>query len=104
MAEKSKSKNPAHKRDYKRERQYDGRPDVKEKRAARNRARRKAEKRKPPKIEPVMPKLETSERVEKERQVPLFEPPAAAEVPPLSLLDDPPERPSQYSAELASSV
>jgi hypothetical protein len=41
---KSKSKNPAHKRDYKRERQYDGRPDVKEKRAARNRARRKAEK------------------------------------------------------------
>lgn len=42
--EKSKSKNPAHKRDYKRERQYDGRPDVKEKRAARNRARRKAEK------------------------------------------------------------
>lgn len=44
MAEKSKSKNPAHKRDYKRERQYDGRPDVKEKRAARNRARRKAEK------------------------------------------------------------
>lgn len=41
---KPKSKNPASKRDYKRERQYDGRPDVKEKRAARNRARRKAEK------------------------------------------------------------
>ena len=61
--------------------------------------RRKAEKRTPPKIEPVVSKLETSERVEKERQVPLFEPPAAAEVPPLSILDDPPERPSQYSAE-----
>ncbi len=57
----------------------------------------KASSRKPPKIEPVMQKLETSERVEKERQVPLFEPPAATEVPPLSLLDDPPERAAQYS-------
>jgi len=58
---------------------------------------RKAATRKPPKIEPVIPRLETSERVEKERQVPLFEPPAEAEVPPLSLLDDPPVRPSGYS-------
>jgi len=57
----------------------------------------KAAARKPPKIEPVMQKLETSERVEKERQVPLFEPPAATEVPPLSLLDDPPQRTAQYS-------
>jgi S-DNA-T family DNA segregation ATPase FtsK/SpoIIIE len=35
--------------------------------------------------------------VEKERQVPLFEPPAATEVPPLSLLEDPPPRTAQYS-------
>ena len=49
------------------------------------------------KIEPVMQQLETSERVEKERQVPLFEPPAATEVPPLSLLEDPPPRTAQYS-------
>ena len=54
-------------------------------------------RRTPPKIEPVMQKLEISERVEKERQVPLFEPPASAEVPPLSLLEDPPDRPAQYS-------
>jgi hypothetical protein len=41
---KPKSKNPKEKRDYQRERQYDGRPEVKAKRAARNRARRAAEK------------------------------------------------------------
>jgi S-DNA-T family DNA segregation ATPase FtsK/SpoIIIE len=58
---------------------------------------KKAAARKPPKIEPVMQQLETSERVEKERQVPLFEPPAATEVPPLSLLEDPPPRTAQYS-------
>jgi len=60
---------------------------------------RKAAARKPPRIEPVLPKAETSERVEKERQVPLFDPPAAAEVPPLSLLDDPPTRQAGYSED-----
>ncbi|MGD8976631.1 MAG: DNA translocase FtsK 4TM domain-containing protein [Gammaproteobacteria bacterium] len=63
------------------------------------RQQRKAASRRPPKIEPVIPKAETSERVEKERQVPLFEPPADAEVPPLSLLDDPPARQAGYSEE-----
>ena len=34
-----------------------------------------------------MPALEPSVRAEKERQVPLFDPPAAGELPPLALLD-----------------
>ena len=45
-----------------------------------------------PRIEPVMPALEPSERAENERQVPLFDPPAAGELPPLSILDDPPDQ------------
>jgi S-DNA-T family DNA segregation ATPase FtsK/SpoIIIE len=52
-----------------------------------------------PRIEPVMASLEPSERAEKERQVPMFEPPAAGELPPLSLLDDPPEQKPGYSKE-----
>ncbi len=52
-----------------------------------------------PRIEPVMQALEPSERAEKERQVPLFDPPAAGELPPLSLLDDPPEQKKGYSKE-----
>ncbi|MFQ5547228.1 MAG: DNA translocase FtsK [Woeseia sp.] len=51
----------------------------------------------PPRIEPVMPALETSARAERERQVPLFEPPEAGELPPLSLLDDPPDTKHGYS-------
>jgi len=63
--------------------------------------RKRVEKRAPPKIETVVQKVEKSERVEKERQVALFERPASAskELPPLSLLDDPPARVSGYSAE-----
>ncbi len=53
----------------------------------------------PPRIEPVMPSLEPSARAERERQVPLFEPPAAGELPPLSLLDDPPSQKQGYSEE-----
>ncbi|CAN5303007.1 DNA translocase FtsK [soil metagenome] len=56
-------------------------------------------RREPPRIEPVIGSLEVSERVEKERQVPLFERPAANELPPLSLLDDPPEHGPAYSEE-----
>ena len=52
-----------------------------------------------PRIEPVMASLEPSVRAEKERQVPLFDPPAAGELPPLSLLDDPPEQKKGYSKE-----
>ncbi|MGI9220873.1 MAG: DNA translocase FtsK [Woeseiaceae bacterium] len=52
-----------------------------------------------PKIEPVMPALQPSERAERERQVPLFDPPAAGELPPLSILDDAPDQRSGYSEE-----
>ncbi len=41
----------------------------------------------PPRIEPVVVKPQPSKRVERERQVPLFETPGAKELPPLSLLD-----------------
>lgn len=60
--------------------------------------KRKAE-RSPPRIEPVIAPLEPSVRAEKERQVPLFEPPSAGELPPLSLLDDPPVQKQGYSDE-----
>ncbi len=53
----------------------------------------------PPKIEQAAPKVEKSERVEKERQVALFEKPTSKELPPLSLLDDPPPAVGGYSAE-----
>ncbi len=60
--------------------------------------RRKAGKSRP-KIEPVLPALEPSVRAEKERQVPLFDPPAGGELPPLSLLDDPPAQTKGYSTD-----
>ena len=52
-----------------------------------------------PRIEPTIEKLEASERAERERQVPLFEPPASSELPSLGLLDDAPPREGGYSAE-----
>lgn len=55
--------------------------------------------RSPPRIEPVMPSLQPSARAERERQVPMFDPPAAGELPPLSLLDDPKPQRSGYSEE-----
>ena len=62
-------------------------------------AQKRVASRPPPKIEPVAPKVEKSERLEKERQVALFEKPTAKELPPLSLLDDPPPQKEGYSAE-----
>ncbi len=56
-------------------------------------------KRQSPKIEPVLPMLETSMRAEKERQVSMFDPPSAGELPPLALLDDPPEQKEGYSKD-----
>lgn len=61
--------------------------------------KQKAANRTPPRIEPVMSTLETSDRAERERQVPLFEPPSDGELPPLSLLDDPPPKVQGYSEE-----
>jgi DNA segregation ATPase FtsK/SpoIIIE, S-DNA-T family len=60
---------------------------------------KKVAERKPPKIEAPAPKVEKSERVEKEKQVALFEKPGASALPALSLLDDPPARVGGYSAE-----
>ena len=61
--------------------------------------RKRTAGRAPPRIEPVVAPLEPSERAERERQVPLFDPPSAGELPPLSLLDDPPEQTKGYSDE-----
>lgn len=57
-----------------------------------------------PRIEPVIDKVETSARVERERQVPMFEVPGGSELPPLSLLDQPEEhtRPSFSEKSLES--
>ena len=59
----------------------------------------RAAKRAPPTIEAVAPKVEKSERVERERQVPLFEKPSSKELPQLSLLDDPAPQQAGYSNE-----
>lgn len=56
-------------------------------------------KKAPPKIEPITPELEKSNRAEKERQVSMFEPPTDGELPNLALLDDPPLREQAYSNE-----
>ena len=61
--------------------------------------KKRALNRVPPRIAPIVAPLETSVRAEKERQVPLFEPPAAGELPPLSLLDDPSPQNSGFSEE-----
>jgi S-DNA-T family DNA segregation ATPase FtsK/SpoIIIE len=62
-------------------------------------SQKKTATRAPPRIEPPQPIVEKSARVERERQVPLFDPPQANELPPLKLLDDPPPREPLYSAE-----
>jgi len=53
----------------------------------------------PPRIEPVIAPVEKSERVEKERQAPLFETPAPGEIPPLGLLDEAPPAGGGYSED-----
>ncbi len=52
-----------------------------------------------PVIEQPAPVVEKSERAQRERQVPLFDPPKAGELPPMQLLDDPPERVVGYSSD-----
>ncbi len=60
---------------------------------------KKTATRPPPRIEAPQPIVEKSERVEKERQVPLFDSARANELPALNLLDDPPPHEPAYSAE-----
>jgi S-DNA-T family DNA segregation ATPase FtsK/SpoIIIE len=55
--------------------------------------------RKPTRIEAPPPAVAKSERVEKERQVPLFAAAKPGELPPLSLLDDPPPYKPLYAPE-----
>ena len=65
--------------------------------------RKLKETRKPPRIEPVVTRVETSERAEKEKQMPLFTPSAApsdGSLPPLSLLDR--ATPSGHSVSAAT--
>lgn len=60
----------------------------------------KEKKRKPPKIKPLKPRAEKSERVEKEKQQPLFDAPVTGELPPLELLDEEVKDPTKgYSKE-----
>ena len=61
--------------------------------------KKRAQKRKPPRIEPPVRKLQISERVEKERQVPLFETSADGDLPPLALLDPAQTPEGGYSKE-----
>jgi len=61
------------------------------------RKKQKIARRKAPRIEPVIRKVEPSERVERERQVKLFDAPLNTELPPLSLLDDARENVDGYS-------
>lgn len=59
----------------------------------------KVKKRKPPRIEPAVKVEVQSERVEREKQVPLFDVPMWGDVPPLALLDAPPPAEGGYSKE-----
>ena len=62
--------------------------------------RKRKSRRKPPRIEPVSAKVETSVRAERERQVPMFEPtPGAGALPPLALLDEPKKKRKVVSDE-----
>ena len=55
--------------------------------------------RKPVKIEPVVEQIETSPRVEKEKQIPLFKPSSkgGSTIPPMALLDKPRAKVAGYS-------
>jgi S-DNA-T family DNA segregation ATPase FtsK/SpoIIIE len=60
---------------------------------------KKVASRPPPRIEAAPAVVEKSERVERERQVPLFDAPKSGELPALSLLDEAGAREQSYSDE-----
>ncbi len=60
---------------------------------------KKVANRPPPRIESPAPVPQKSDRVERERQVPLFDAPKSSELPALSLLDEPGPREQSYSDE-----
>ncbi len=61
--------------------------------------KKKAETRKQPRIEPVINAPKPSQRVEKERQVPLFDADPNSELPPLALLEPAKQTVQAYSQE-----
>lgn len=65
---------------------------------------KKVEKRKPPRIEPVISQPEPSKRVEKERQVPLFKNPESGTLPTLGLLDKGDKARTSYSKEALAAI
>ncbi len=60
---------------------------------------KKVAARPPPRIEAPAPVPQKSERVERERQVPLFDAPKSSELPAMSLLDEPGAREQSYSED-----
>jgi S-DNA-T family DNA segregation ATPase FtsK/SpoIIIE len=63
------------------------------------REEKRAKTRKPPQIAPVVTTVIEGEKVKKERQIPLFEGATADGLPPVSLLEPPPEQRKGYSSE-----
>ncbi|MEM8548308.1 MAG: DNA translocase FtsK 4TM domain-containing protein, partial [Pseudomonadota bacterium] len=66
--------------------------------------REKTSTRSKPRIEPTVPRIETSARAQKEKQVTLFDGVVGGDLPPLSLLDDPPPREGGYSEEALEKI
>ena len=61
----------------------------------------RSKQRKPPKIKPLKPRPEKSERAEKEKQQPLFDAPVTGELPALNLLDAETKDPTKGFSEEA---
>ena len=59
--------------------------------------RKEPKVRKKPRIEPTIDKVAISERVQREKQIPLFEGKHAGDLPPLSMLDEAPDEEVGYS-------
>jgi len=79
--------------------------EVKKRRSETFKAEKKRiEKRVPPKIEPVIREVKTSERVEKEKQVQLFDTVEAGGLPPLGLLDEARKSGLGYSKEALAAM
>jgi len=65
---------------------------------------KKVASRPPPRIDAPAPQPQKSERLERERQVPLFDAPQSSELPALSLLDEPATREPAYSPEALEAI
>jgi DNA segregation ATPase FtsK/SpoIIIE, S-DNA-T family len=76
-----------------------GREAREERQEAVREEQKKTASRPPPRIEKPAVVMERSERVEKEKQVPMFDRPVNTALPPLDVLDDAPPREEGYSQE-----